>query len=186
MKKWVLLVLTLLLVIPGCASNETSEENPVVTVKMADGGTFQVELYPDTAPNTVNNFISLVESGFYDGLTFHRVEQGLLIQGGDPNGNGTGGPGYTIQGEFPNNSFENDLKHTEGVISMARAMDPDSAGSQFFICLTALPSLDGDYATFGKVISGMDVVQSIAIGDVMESVTVDTKGVDYPDPTTNS
>ena len=114
------------------------------------------------------------------------MEQGLLIQGGDSNGNGTGGPGYTIQGEFPNNSFENDLKHTEGVISMARAMDPDSAGSQFFICLTALPSLDGDYATFGKVISGMDVVQSIAIGDVMESVTVDTKGVDYPDPTTNS
>ena len=114
------------------------------------------------------------------------MEQGLLIQGGDPNGNGTGGPGYTIQGEFPNNSFENDLKHTEGVISMARAMDPDSAGSQFFICLTDLPSLDGDYATFGKVISGMDVVQSIAIGDVMERVTVDTQGVDYPDPTTNS
>lgn len=118
MKKWVLLLLTLLLVIPGCASNESSGNNPVVTVKMADGGTFQVELYPDTAPNTVNNFISLVERGFYDGLTFHRVEQGLLIQGGDPNGNGTGGPGYTIQGEFPNNSFENDLKHTEGVISM--------------------------------------------------------------------
>ncbi len=185
MKKWIWLVLALMLVLPGCSGSERSGENPVVTVKMADGGTFKMELYPDKAPNTVNNFISLIENGFYNGLTFHRVETGLLIQGGDPNGNGTGGPGYSIDGEFSSNSFNNDLKHTEGIVSMARAMDPDSAGSQFFICLTDLASLDGDYAAFGKVISGMDVVNSISVGDVMESVTVDTKGVDYQDPEVN-
>ena len=115
MKKWIWLVLALMLVLPGCSGSEGSGENPVVTVKMADGGTFKMELYPDKAPNTVNNFISLIENGFYNGLTFHRVETGLLIQGGDPNGNGTGGPGYSIDGEFSSNSFNNDLKHTRAV-----------------------------------------------------------------------
>ena len=172
----------------GCsesAGQESQQENnnPVVTVEMANGGVFQIELYPDKAPNTVNNFISLVQKGYYDGIIFHRVEAGLLVQGGDPNGPGIGGPGYQIKGEFSNNGVENDLKHTTGVISMARTMlSYDTAGSQFFICLTDLPSLDGDYATFGKVISGMDVVQKIAVGDTMKKVTVDTKGVTYPEP----
>lgn len=167
--------------------------NPVVTIKMHDGGTIKAELYPEIAPNSVNNFISLIEKGFYNGLIFHRVIPGFMIQGGCPKGNGTGGPGYEIPGEFAANGFQNDLKHTRGVLSMARAMDPDSAGSQFFIMHEDAPHLDGQYAAFGKVLEGMDVVDKIAAtktgwGDkpltpqVMQKVTVDTKGVDYPAP----
>ena len=184
----VLLLTCLLgLTMVGCGGESqkgaSDAANPVVTVKMANGDEFAVELYPKVAPNTVNNFIALVEQGYYDGIIFHRVEPGLLIQGGDPTGTGAGGPGYTIVGEFTSNGVKNDLSHEEGVISMARRMTSnDTAGSQFFICLTDLPSLDGDYATFGKVISGMDVVKKISIGDMMEKVTVDTKGVDYPEP----
>ena len=159
-----------------------------------DGGRLiKAELYPEIAPNTVNNFISLVNDGFYDGLTFHRVIYGFMIQGGCPDGTGMGGPGYRIRGEFAMNGFKNDLKHTEGVLSMARSMMPDSAGSQFFIMHRAAPHLDGQYAAFGKVIEGMDVVNEIAQCDtdfsdkpldaqVMRSVTVETFGVDYPEP----
>ena len=167
--------------------------NPVVTIKMFDGGVIKAELYPEIAPNTVNNFISLVEKGFYNGLIFHRVIPGFMIQGGCPKGNGTGGPGYEIPGEFAANGFENDLKHTRGVLSMARAMDPDSAGSQFFIMHEDAPHLDGQYAAFGQVLEGMDVVDRIAAtktgwGDkpltpqIMNKVTVDTKGETYPAP----
>lgn len=137
-------------------------QNPLVTIEMEDGGKMVAELYPDVAPNTVNNFISLVQSGFYNGLIFHRVIPGFMIQGGCPLGNGTGGPGWHIKGEFARNGVANDLKHTRGVISMARAMDPNSAGSQFFIMHQDAPHLDGDYAAFGKVVSGMDVVDEIA------------------------
>ena len=137
--------------------------NPIVTFEMADGDKFYAELYPDVAPNTVNNFISLVKKGFYNGLTFHRVISGFMIQGGDPKGNGTGGPGYTIRGEFAKNGFKtNNLKHTRGVLSMARSMMPNSAGSQFFIMHEASPHLDGQYAAFGKVTEGMEVVDRIA------------------------
>ena len=133
--------------------------NPIVTFEMADGDKFYAELYPDVAPNTVNNFISLVKKGFYNGLTFHRVISGFMIQGGDPKGNGTGGPGYTIRGEFAKNGFKsNNLKHTRGVLSMARSMMPNSAGSQFFIMHEDAPHLDGQYAAFGKVTEGMEVV----------------------------
>ena len=167
--------------------------NPVVTIKMFDGGVIKAELYPEIAPNTVNNFISLVSKGFYDGLIFHRVIPGFMIQGGCPKGNGTGGPGYEIPGEFAANGFQNDLKHTRGVLSMARAMDPDSAGSQFFIMHEDAPHLDGQYAAFGQVLEGMDVVDRIAAtktgwGDkpltpqIMKKVTVDTQGVEYPAP----
>ncbi len=167
--------------------------NPVVTIKMFDGGVIKAELYPDIAPNSVNNFVSLVNKGFYDNLIFHRVIPGFMIQGGCPKGNGTGGPGYEIPGEFAANGFQNDLKHTRGVLSMARAMDPDSAGSQFFIMHDDAPHLDGQYAAFGKVIEGMDVVDKIASaktgwGDkpltpqIMAKVTVDTGGVEYPEP----
>ena len=168
-------------------------QNPIVTFTMADGGVIKAELYPEIAPVSVNNFISLIQKGFYDGLIFHRVIKGFMIQGGDPNGTGTGGPGYSIPGEFAINGFENDLKHTEGVLSMARSMHPDSAGSQFFIMHKTSPHLDGQYAAFGKVIEGMDVVNKIAEtktdysdrpleDQVMQSVTVDTFGVDYPEP----
>ena len=168
-------------------------QNPIVTFTMADGGVIKAELYPDIAPVSVNNFISLIQKNFYDGLIFHRVIKGFMIQGGDPNGTGTGGPGYSIPGEFAINGFENDLKHTEGVLSMARSMHPDSAGSQFFIMHKTSPHLDGQYAAFGKVIEGMDVVNKIAetatdysdrplTDQVMQSVTVDTFGVDYPEP----
>lgn len=168
-------------------------QNPIVTFTMADGGVIKAELYPEIAPVSVNNFISLIQKGFYDGLIFHRVIKGFMIQGGDPNGTGTGGPGYSIPGEFAINGFENDLKHTEGVLSMARSMHPDSAGSQFFIMHKTSPHLDGQYAAFGKVIEGMDVVNKIAetatdysdrpLNDqVMQSVTVDTFGVEYPEP----
>ena len=167
--------------------------NPIVTIKMFDGGVIKAELYPEIAPNTVNNFVSLVEKGFYNGLIFHRVIPGFMIQGGCPNGNGMGGPGYEIPGEFTANGFQNDLKHTRGVLSMARAMDPDSAGSQFFIMHEDAPHLDGQYAAFGQVLEGMDVVDKIAAsktgwGDkpltpqIMQKVTVDTQGVTYPAP----
>ena len=167
--------------------------NPIVTIKMRNGSVIKAELYPEIAPNTVNNFISLINKGFYNGLVFHRVIRGFMLQGGCPNGNGMGGPGYSIKGEFSHNGFKNDLKHTEGVLSMARSMMPNSAGSQFFIMHKAAPHLDGEYAAFGKVIEGMDVVNTIAavqtnpndrpiIPQVMESVTVDTFGVNYPEP----
>jgi peptidyl-prolyl cis-trans isomerase B (cyclophilin B) len=167
--------------------------NPIVTIKMFDGGVIKAELYPDIAPNTVNNFVSLVEKGFYNGLIFHRVIPGFMIQGGCPKGNGTGGPGYQIPGEFSANGYANDLKHTRGVLSMARAMDPNSAGSQFFIMHEDAPHLDGQYAAFGQVLEGMDVVDKIANtktgwGDkpltpqVIDKMTVDTKGVEYPAP----
>ena len=168
--------------------------NPVITIEMADGGIIKAELYPEIAPISVNNFISLVSRHFYDGLIFHRVIKGFMIQGGCPDGNGMGGPGYQIRGEFSGNGFEkNDIKHTLGVLSMARAMNPDSAGSQFFIMHKNSPHLDGSYAAFGKVIEGMDVVNKIAetptdFSDrplepqVMETVTVDTFGAEYPEP----
>ena len=160
---------------------------------MENGDVMKAELYPEIAPNTVNNFISLVNKGFYDGLIFHRVINGFMIQGGCPNGNGMGGPGYTIKGEFSQNGFANDLKHTEGVLSMARAMHPDSAGSQFFIMHKTSPHLDGAYAAFGKITEGMDVVNRIAEEDTdysdrpldeqkIKSMTVDTFGASYPEP----
>lgn len=140
-----------------------ANQNPIVTIEMSNGDTMKLELYPEMAPNTVNNFISLVQKNFYDGLTFHRIINGFMIQGGDPSGNGTGGPGYSIKGEFSGNDFaENTLAHTAGVISMARAMDPDSAGSQFFIMHKNAPHLDGQYAAFGKITEGMDIVDKIA------------------------
>lgn len=168
-------------------------QNPIITITMENGDIIKAELYPETAPNTVNNFISLINKGYYNGLIFHRVINGFMIQGGCPEGIGTGGPGYSIKGEFSQNGFENDLKHTEGVLSMARSMMPDSAGSQFFIMHKASPHLDGAYAAFGKVIEGMDVVNRIAQtptdysdrpleNQVMQSVTVDTFGVEYPEP----
>ena len=167
--------------------------NPIVTFEMKDGDVFYVELYPEIAPNTVNNFISLVKKGFYNGLCFHRVIEGFMIQGGDPKGSGTGGPGYTIRGEFSKNGFKNDLKHKRGVISMARSMMPNSAGSQFFIMHADAPHLDGQYAAFGQVIDGMDVIDKIAEvnvdyndkplrDQVIKSVTVDTNGVEYEEP----
>ena len=168
-------------------------QNPIVTITMANGDVMKAELYPEIAPNTVNNFISLINHNFYDGVIFHRVIRGFMLQGGDPDGRGTGGPGYSIKGEFSNNGFKNDLKHTPGVLSMARTMIPDSAGSQFIIMHQAAPHLDGEYAAFGKIIEGMDVVNKIAEmptdytdrpleDQVMETVTVDTFGVDYPEP----
>lgn len=143
-------------------SVNNSNQNPVVTITMGNGSVIRAELYPETAPNTVNNFISLINKGFYDGLIFHRVIRGFMIQGGCPDGSGMGGPGYEIKGEFDRNGVKNPLKHTEGVLSMARAQDPDSAGSQFFIMHKNAPHLDGSYAAFGKVIEGMDVVDMIA------------------------
>ncbi|MGM9951577.1 MAG: peptidylprolyl isomerase [Lysinibacillus sp.] len=169
------------------------KEKPVVTITMANDEKIVIELDPSTAPNTVANFISLVEEGYYDGLIFHRVIPGFMIQGGDPAGNGSGGPDYTIEGEFTSNGFENNLKHERGVISMARAQDPDSAGSQFFIMVEESANLDGDYAAFGKVIEGMETVDAIVAVErdsrdkpledqQMKTVEVDTKGFDYPDP----
>lgn len=169
------------------------KKNPIVTIEMENGDIIKAELYPDIAPVTVNNFVSLIKKNFYDGLTFHRVIYGFMIQGGCPEGTGTGGPGYNIKGEFSMNGFENDLLHDEGVLSMARAMHPDSGGSQFFIMHKKSPHLDGQYAAFGKVIEGMDVVNKIAECDTdymdkpkeeikMSKVTVDTFGVDYPEP----
>ena len=168
-------------------------QNPIVTIEMEDGGTIKAELYPEIAPNTVNNFVSLINKGFYDGVIFHRVIPGFMIQGGDPKGMGTGGPGYSIKGEFTRNGFKNDLKHERGVLSMARAMAPNSAGSQFFIMHKNSPHLDGQYASFGKVLEGMEVVDAIAntrrgpndkplTPQIMKKVTVETFGVEYPEP----
>ena len=201
-KKFILalcLVMSLSLVACSNKTNKNEEtrtppkELPIATIVVKNYGTIEAELYPHIAPNTVNNFIYLANSGFYDGLTFHRVIKDFMIQGGDPNGNGTGGPGYSIKGEFSNNNFKNNLKHTEGVLSMARSQNKNSAGSQFFIVTKDQPGLDGDYATFGKVISGMDVVHKIEDVQtdsndkplksvIIESIKVDTKGIDYPEP----
>jgi len=168
-------------------------KNPIVTFEIESGKKIKAELYPDKAPNTVNNFIDLVNKEYYDGTIFHRVIEGFMIQGGDPDGNGTGGPGYGIKGEFSSNDFENDLKHSRGVLSMARAQNPDSAGSQFFIMHADSPHLDGQYAGFGKVIEGIEEVDRIASvkknfrdkpkkDEVIKKVTVETFGEDYPEP----
>ena len=169
------------------------QKNPVVTFTMEDGKVFKAELCPDIAPNTVNNFISLVSKNYYDGVIFHRVIKGFMIQGGDPEGTGMGGPGYSIKGEFTSNGFKNDLKHSPGVLSMARTAVPDSAGSQFFVMHKDSPHLDGDYAAFGKVIEGMEAVDAIAETETdwsdrplkeqkIKSITVETFGVSYPEP----
>lgn len=179
------------------ASSETKEiakeDLPIATMEIEGYGTVEAELYPNIAPNTVNNFISLCNKGFYDGLTFHRVIKSFMIQGGDPSGDGTGGPGYSIKGEFTSNGFKNTLNHTEGVLSMARSNSPDSAGSQFFIMTSTSSHLDGQYAAFGKVISGMDVVKNIESVQTdasdkpkdkvtIKSIKVDTKGITYDEP----
>lgn len=167
--------------------------NPIVTFEMEDGKVFKAELYPEVAPNTVNNFLSLVKKGFYDGVIFHRVIAGFMIQGGDPKGIGVGGPGYCIKGEFSANGVKNDLKHQRGVLSMARTQVPDSAGSQFFVMHAYADYLDGQYAAFGKVIEGMDVIDAIASvrtdfrdkplkEQKMKKVTAETFGVEYPEP----
>ena len=192
-----ILVLFSLLILSGCSNNEKDiEKNPLVTMEIEDYGTIKIELYPEYAPNTVANFVSLIESGFYDGLTFHRLVPGFVLQGGDPDGDGTGGPGYTIDGEFKANGYtKNTLSHDKGVISMARSMDYDSAGSQFFIVLddSAKSSLDGMYAGFGRVTEGMEILKEIeanekiaddATGALEENititkVTVDTFGYEY-------
>ena len=168
-------------------------KNPIVTITMEDGGIIKAELYPEVAPNTVNNFIDLINRGFYDGIIFHRVIPGFMIQGGCPEGNGMGGPGYSIKGEFSRNGFKNELKHTKGVLSMARTMDPNSAGSQFFIMVEDAPHLDDQYASFGKVIEGMKVVDKIVNAktdysdrpyedQVIKSMTVETFGETYSEP----
>lgn len=200
-------VCTAIIAAIGCTKNESSTEIkesnddvivenddlPIATIVVKGYGTIKAELYPSKASNTVNNFISLANSGFYNGLTFHRIIDGFMIQGGDPEGNGTGGPGYSIAGEFSSNGYEaNDLKHIDGVLSMARARNNDSAGSQFFIMVGEFNNLDGQYAAFGKVISGLDIVKNISKvatdnndkpkeAVVIESITVDTKGVNYPE-----
>ena len=169
------------------------KKNPIVTIEMQNGDKIQLELYPDIAPNTVNNFVALVNKGFYNGLKFHRVIRGFMVQGGDPEGTGMGGPGYSIKGEFSYNHFNNSLKHTAGVISMARSQRPDSAGSQFFIMHKDSPHLDGSYAAFGKVMEGLSVINKIAETktdysdaplepQIMKTVTVETFGVEYPEP----
>ena len=171
-------------------------QNPIVTIEMEDGGKITAELYPEIAPISVNNFVSLIQKGFYDGILFHRVISGFMIQGGDPMGSGMGGPGYSIKGEFSSNGVKNDLSHKRGVLSMARAMDPNSAGSQFFIMHADGDFLDGQYAAFGQVIEGVDDAVAISrvprsmMDDkpkkpvVIQSIRVDTKGVDYPEPET--
>ena len=204
-----LLLFVVLFVIAGCgtsnnneqtndkssdeSNNHLIEDNPIVTITMENDEQIIIELFPNIAPNTVNNFIALIEDGFYDGLIFHRVIPDFMVQGGDPDGIGTGGPGYSIKGEFNNNGFTNDLTHERGVISMARSQHPDSAGSQFFIVHQDSPHLDNEYAGFGQVIEGIEVVDQIASvkrdgsdkpleDQVMKSVTVDTKGHDYDQP----
>ncbi len=167
--------------------------NPIITITMKNGDVMKAELYPEIAPNTVNNFISLAGKGYYNGLIFHRVISGFMIQGGCPDGTGMGGPGYCIKGEFAQNGFKNDLSHTPGVLSMARAMNPNSAGSQFFIMHKTANYLDGQYAAFGKITEGMDIVNKIAETQtsyndrpvepqVIDSITVETFGTDYPEP----
>lgn len=209
MKKfyWMFFMAILMLGLAACGSETTDNteqesaedytaaitENPIVTITMENDEKIVIELEPKTAPNTVANFISLVEEGFYDGLIFHRVIPGFMVQGGDPDGTGMGGPAYSIKGEFSSNGFENTLTHERGVLSMARTQQPDSAGSQFFIMVEAASNLDGDYASFGKVIEGMEVVDKIVAVErdgsdkpiedqIMKTVEVDTKGFDYPDP----
>lgn len=209
MKKFYQIVLfTVLIAILAACGKETAEneeqetnanyaeevtENPIVTITIENDKKIVIELEPKTAPNTVANFISLVEDGFYDGLIFHRIIPGFMIQGGDPDGTGMGGPGYAIKGEFTSNGFDNTLTHERGVISMARSQDPDSAGSQFFIMTEQATHLDGDYAAFGKVTEGMETVDEIVAADrgnndkpledqKMKTVEVDTKGFDYPEP----
>lgn len=215
MKKIISLLIAVLMIFSFAACSETPENNekptdtdvaqldsnPVATITVKDFGVMKVELYPDKAPNTVNNFISLANKGFYDGLTFHRVYKGFMIQGGCPDGTGGGDPGYSIKGEFSGNGVENDLMHTRGVISMARSKSPDSAGSQFFIMHEDAPHLDGQYAAFGKVTEGLDVLDKIADAEVtlnmssgemstpvnkiiIESISVDTFGVKYAEPET--
>jgi peptidyl-prolyl cis-trans isomerase B (cyclophilin B) len=201
------IIFLVMLILGGCGTNEQSqpeqeetkqpaqeiEDNPIATITMENNDTIKVELYPNIAPNTVNNFISLAESGFYDGLIFHRVIPGFMIQGGDPEGRGTGGPGYGIKGEFESNGVENELNHERGVLSMARSQDPDSAGSQFFIMVAEATHLDGEYAAFGKVTEGMDAVDKIVKVETdnqdkpvedqkIKQITVETFGVDYPEP----
>ncbi len=172
-----------------------ANQNPIVTITMENGDVMKAELYPEIAPNTVNNFINLIQKGFYDGVIFHRIIPGFMIQGGDPDGTGMGGPGYSIKGEFSHNGFNNDLKHSRGVLSMARTQIPDSAGSQFFIMHADAPHLDGEYASFGKLTEGFEVLDAIASTEtdwsdrprtpqVMKSVTVETFGVDYDAPET--
>lgn len=202
MKKfYISILLGVLFLLSSCSSDdgtslpnfEETEAVPVVTMTMEGGGEVEIELYPNVARNTVNNFISLVQDGFYDGLTFHRVIPDFMIQGGDPEGIGIGGPGYSIVGEFENNGYENDLKHERGVISMARSNDPNSAGSQFFIMVADSPHLDGDYAAFGKVVKGMEVVDEIVGTEtnshdqpledqVIESMTVELNGYELEAP----
>lgn len=204
----ILLLLAILLVVTGCGKQQTEketegqqvaqklpEENPIVTITMENNEQIVLELFPDVAPNTVANFVSLVQDGFYDGLLFHRVIPGFMIQGGDPEGTGMGGPGYSIAGEFSSNGFENNLKHERGVISMARSNNPDSAGSQFFIMVDESSNLDGDYAAFGKVLEGMETVDQIVSAETdaadrpledqrIQTVKVDTKGHEYAEPKT--
>lgn len=206
LRKWSMICLLLLLTVGlvACGKTEPAQnveyakdvtENPVVTITMQTGEQITLELEPKVAPNTVANFISLVEDGFYDGLIFHRVIPGFMIQGGDPSGNGTGGPGYSIAGEFTDNGFENNLVHERGVISMARSNKPNTAGSQFFIMAEKSAQLDGQYASFGRVIEGMEVVDAIVaaernssdkplVDQQIKTMEVDTKGFDYPDPVT--
>jgi peptidyl-prolyl cis-trans isomerase B (cyclophilin B) len=168
-------------------------QNPIVSIEMENGNVMKAELYPDIAPNTVNNFISLINKGFYDGVIFHRVIPGFMIQGGDPDGSGMGGPNYSIKGEFSSNGFKNDLKHDKGVLSMARTMAPNSAGSQFFLMVAKSPHLDGEYAAFGKVIEGIEEADRIVSvkrdrndkpndAQIMKKVSVETFGVEYPEP----
>jgi peptidyl-prolyl cis-trans isomerase B (cyclophilin B) len=199
------LLLIVALALGGCGTNANEpspaqntkkievEQNPIVTITMADDQEIKLELYPHIAPNTVLNYISLIQKGFYDGLTFHRVIPGFMIQGGDPEGTGGGGPGYSIGGEFSSNGFENELKHEEGVLSMARTNDPNSAGSQFFIMTEKAEHLDGEYAAFGKVIEGMDVVKQVVEVErdgqdkpleeqKMKKVTIETFGEEYEQP----
>ena len=212
MKRYIIVILLItILLLTGCNNKDlginfnvngnTSTDfnhgdNPEVAMKIVNYGAIVIELYPDIAPNTVNNFISLVKSGFYDNNSFHRLQPGFVLQGGDPTGTGQGGPGYHIQGEFTKNNFKNDLKHTKGIVSMARSSQPNSAGSQFFIMLGTKESLDGNYAAFGKVIEGMDIIEQIEKSAKVENKTtgklkynltikkalVNTKGKDYPEP----
>ncbi|NLI88885.1 MAG: peptidylprolyl isomerase [Epulopiscium sp.] len=196
MTKKLIYSLSICFFLSGCsrlnikASTYQRVENPIVTMSLEDGQKIMIELYPDKAPNTVNNFISLIEDGYYDGLTFHRIIEDYIVQGGDPLMNNYGSPGYTIKGEFKANGFKNNLRHTKGIVSMARASDYDSAGSQFFITLDDSQMLNGSYAGFGRVIEGMDVVEYIARAGldkedtppIIEEVIVDTKMVQYPEP----
>lgn len=203
---YIITLVFIVMIIGGCSSSEneksnkldskpkqTIKDNPVATIKMENNDVIKIELYPNIAPNTVSNFITLAESGFYNGVIFHRVIPGFMIQGGDPNGDGTGGPDYHIKGEFTSNGFENQLKHERGIISMARTQAPDTAGSQFFIMVADADSLDGEYAAFGKVTEGMDVVDNIVNAQrdqqdkplkeqKMKQITIDTFGIDYPQP----